>query len=264
VATKRCTGFVNDVTPDGVQVKQCDRTLTTGVFSKPCENRWSHILRFKTGHCANGWHEGISPRTKSGNPAPSCTHYLTCPCKCHSDLDKLFQMSGMERILLEKSDYTVPERWWWMPSDEPLAPLSSNGAPDTPVMVESAAPGYVPPTMVREYGPTTTGRAARGELESWVKDKTDEWCIEKYNFPCTPAWISSQITQTHGIAPPSVGAIAAVFERWIKLDFAVIEKKPTRFISYTTVGIEVGLEGLKLRAKTAKRMKQSASARGVR
>ena len=259
---KKCTRLVKRQTEQGVKKVPCGGVLKNA--SSPCPNRDMHILPFKTGYCNNGWCEGIKPRTKSGNAAPSCTFYGTCPCECHDMLDKMFAMSKMERILVEKSDYAPPARTWWMPSDDPLPPLSNSGPTTAPVRVESPAPGYVPPHVAREYGPTPTGRAARGELESWVQAKCDEWLIEKYDFPCTPAWISEEIAKEQGIKPPSVGAISAVFDRWVKLGFAVIEKKPVRFTRYTPDGIWRGLEGLKVDAKRKKAMARSLARRGVR
>jgi hypothetical protein len=129
-------------------------------------------------------------------------------------------------------------------------------------MVESPAPDIVPPTVARSYAPTATGRAARGELEGWVKEVCDIWLIEGYQMLCTPAWISEEIASAQGIKAPSVGAISAVFERWVKLGFAVVQKKPTRFIAYTEEGKRVGLEGLKIRAKQQAKRKQAEQSRG--
>lgn len=158
----------------------------------------------------------------------------------------------MERVLVEKSEYHTPERAFWMPSDDPeywaTARSSDNGAP-VPVLVQSPIPDAVPATVRRSYAPTATGRAARGELESWVKDACDVWLVEGYDFYCTPVWLSEEIAITQAIKAPSVGAISAVFERWSKLGFASIEKKPTRFIKYTDQGVKLGLEQMKARSK---------------
>jgi hypothetical protein len=94
-----------------------------------------------------------------------------------------------------------------------------------------------------------------------VKTACDVWLVESYSFPCTPAWLAEEIAAAQAIKAPSVGAISAVFERWIKLGFAVIEKKPTRFVSYTDEGIKLGLEGLKARSKRTKQLTEAEKKR---
>jgi hypothetical protein len=114
------------------------------------------------------------------------------------------------------------------------------------------------------FTPTPTGRAARGELEAWVKEQTDIWAVEEYTFPCTPQWVAEEIGYDKGITAPSVGAVDAVFKRWEALGFATIERKPTRFTKYTEDGLKLGLEGLKRRAKMQKKLQKAAAMRGVR
>lgn len=258
--TKKCNAFIKA----GTKKVPCGQMITYSSSTPAlCKNRDLHILKMKTGFCNSGWCEGIKPKSSSGQPAPSCKFYLTCPCKCHDMVDMMFEMSGMERILVDKSEY-APHRTFWMPSDEPYAPLSSSAEVVTPVMVESPAPSIVPPTLRRPFAPTVTGRAARGELESWVKDACDVWLIDEEKFPCTPNWIAEEISRVQGIKAPSVGAISAVFERWTKLGFAVTGKKPTRFLHYTEDGVRLGLDKMKEQAKRQKRAHQSNLRRGIR
>lgn len=240
---------------------QCNHPYT-GEF---CKNRDNHIIKYRTGFCGIGLCEGTKPHSASGVPMKTCPAYLTCPCDCHKALFKMFQMSEMPRLLVENPEYHPPHREFWMPSDDPnygLTPLSSDEDTDTRLAVESPAPDIVPPSVGRSYAPTATGRAARGELESWVKEVCDVWLIEKYQMLCTPAWISEEIADMQAIKPPSVGAISAVFERWVKLGFANIAKKPTRFLNYTEEGKSLGLEALKIRAKRIKKRTQAEQRRG--
>jgi len=116
----------------------------------------------------------------------------------------------------------------------------------------------------REFVGTPTGRAARGQLESWVQIECNAWLIDEAEEQCTPALLSRYIGREYGITPPSVGAINAVFERWIKLGFAIIEKKPTRFVGYTEEGLQYGLEGLKAREKRMRASEKGARLRGIR
>lgn len=259
--TKKCDGFIKIVKSESVSVAPCGLTLKIG---ENCPRRADHILRYKTGQCENGWCEGIKPRTKSDKPAPSCKMYLTCPCSCHAMLDKMFNQAGMERILVERSEYKSPERSWWMPSDDVSNDSSTSPVPGAAPRIESPAPGRVPPNMARQHDGTPTGRAGRGELEAWVKNKCDEWTVEEYPWLCTPKWISESIAHDQGIKAPSVGAIGAVFERWTKIGFAVTGIKPVRFVGYTELALQKGLHGIKADMKRQRKMVQADQRRGVR
>jgi len=178
----------------------------------------------------------------------------------------MFQMSGMDRQVVDNSGYSPEHGGFWMPTLEErarMAVLSKSSGPVAPRVEESPLPDAVPATIVRTFTPTNTGRAAPGELELWVKQHCDIWLVEKYPFPCTPAWLSEEIGKTQGIKPPSVGAISAVFERWVKIDFASIAKKPTRFEGYTSNGITLGLEGCKAKLKAKRRAAEAAAGRRI-
>lgn len=236
----------------------------TEYLGEVCPKKEYHLLKGKTGFCANGWCEGSKAKDWKGNPVPTCKFIFTCPCICHDALDKLFSLTESERVVVDSSGYAPPHRTYWMPSDDPLPPLSNNGHTSPPVVVESPAPDRVPATVIRTFTPTPTGRAARGELELWVKQQCDEWLIDEPGEPCTLAYLAAEISRTQGITSPSVGAISAVFDRWAKLGFAIIEKKPTRFVKYTDEGVRLGLEQMKTQAKRAAKQKRSNQLRGFR
>lgn len=257
-----------------LRTKKCNAKIRVGskqvpcgkeyLGSGPCPNRGMHLLKMPTGFCSNGWHEGSKSKDWRGNPVPTCEFYLTCPCDCHDKLGKLFEMTDQERILVDSSGYVPPKRTYWMPSDDPLPPLSKGNDPERPTLVESPAPDIVPPTIRRNFAPTPTGRAARGELELWVKQQCDIWLIDKPGDLCTPSYLAAEIARDQGIAPPSVGAISSVFERWVKLGFAVVAKKPTRFVGYTDEGRELGLEKMKADAKREKKLAYADDRRNLR
>lgn len=245
------------VKDDNLEPKPCGRKFKNGL----CGNELHHVSKYKTGFCAKGWCEGKKPKTFRGEPAPTCKMWSTCPCECHSQLDKMYAMSGKAREVVNSSEWHPDRSEFWMPSpEERMQILASSrpGVPDAPILVESPLPDAVPATLRRSFTPTATGRAARGELESWVKDHCDIWLVEDEDFPCTPVYLAEQIGKAQGIKPPSVGAISAVFERWVKIDFGIVAKKPTRFLGYTEQGIKLGLEGCKDKAKREKRSVQSA------
>jgi hypothetical protein len=173
-----------------------------------------------------------------------------CSCTCHVMLDKMFEMLGMERVIQDNPEYHAPVRDYWMPSPEERVAsfiAASNGEAR---YVESPAPEVVPATVERIFAPTASGRSARGELELLVKKICDVWAVDREPLNCTPAYISEAVAKAQGWGkPPSQGAVNAVLERWVKLGFATIEKKPTRFTGYTAEGIRMGLDAMKLRAK---------------
>lgn len=261
--TKACTGFVKQVNPTKVELVPCGQLIKMGT-GDPCPNRFNHVLPMITGFCSSGWHEGDEATNYAGKPAPTCKFYLTCPCKCHVELDKMFNMAEKMRELVNRSEYVPDLGGFVIPEWSAYHMSSSDNDTDTPPVLESPAPGIVPASLARDFGPTATGRAARGELESWVKSKCDEWKIEEYQFDCTPKWIAEEISTDLGIKAPSVGAISAVFERWEKLGFAKVGKKPTRFFDYTEDGIKLGLDKMKANAKRQRDLVRGAQRRSFR
>ena len=225
---------------------------------------------FRSGFCGTGLCEGTKPKSPSGFSMKTCPRVFpnttfaydakgkvagradaVCMCKCHADLDKLFEMSGMERVLQDNPEYHVPKADYWMPSLEDRVASFMASAPTPVRYIESPAPDLVPATIERTYTPTATGRSARGELESYVKKACDDWLVDAEGNVCSPAYIARQAARMMGIAKdPSQGAINAVLERWVSLGFAVVEKKPTRFVRYTEDGVRLGLDAMKIRAKS--------------
>lgn len=246
------------------QIERCGKEYLAGQGQCPIT---THLHKMKTGHCLQGWCEGSKAVDWRGNPAPTCKMMLTCPCDCHTMLDKMFAMTGHERLPMDVSGYVPPHRDYWMPSDAPDVPLDASsddpGIP-TPETLEDPLERILATRTERDFGPTPTGRTAKGQLEGWVLAQCDIWVIDKPGFPCTPKWISDHIADDEGVSPPSVGAVDAVFKRWVKLGFAVIESKPTRFTGYTDEGSLVGLDVMKEKAKKSARLKQADDRRNLR
>ena len=220
----------------------------------------------KTGFCFDGNHEGTKPKSHSGLPMKTCEFWQTCPCECHEMITRMFEETGMERLLIDNPEYRHVKSPFWMPSllDTPLESTASNGSGAIPAtVVQGADPAVAPPRVAASYAPTSTGRAARGELESHVQEATDDWTATVPEYKCTPDWINEWLAEKYGMNA-SVGAIHAVFMRWEKLGFAYIEKKPVRFLGYTPDGIKYGLERLKIKSKREKKQRQSAANRGER
>ena len=237
-----------------------------------CPDKSQHMMKYPTGFCSNGDCEGAAKKTKDGKPRRTCRDWKICPHKCHQMFDMMFTMSEMPRILVDNSGYAVDHTEFWVPTAEERMAWIASSRPrhaDAPVIIKSPAPDTVPMTVAYAFNPTTTGRAARGELESWVKDACDIWLVEnqmatpdQHLSRCTPPYLANEISKEQGIKEPSVGAIDAVLKRWSLIGFAVTAAKPARFIEYTPEGIRIGLDGCKDKIRRNKKMANAASARG--
>lgn len=194
----------------------------------------------KTGQCKAGWHEGTKPRTSEGIPIQVCRLWQQCPCDCHENITAMFSAADSERELLDNPDY--------MPKPPPYY---------VPVFgVDYGIPKPLP-TAVSSDGVVTEGPSAygtdgvtggRGALEIAVLGicrSLEPTFEETY----TTKWIAEQVADKFTCKTPSTGAIQAVLERWVKIGFAIMGKKPVRFIAITPEGEKDGLELMKARAK---------------
>jgi hypothetical protein len=210
---------------------------------------------YQTGFCSSGLHEGSKVLSPSGKSNKTCTAIDICKCKnptCHSFYDRMFKEAGLERIPVDNSGYLPETHAFALPEKtvvEAAPVLSSEPVVLPPDTLESVAPGRVPPVERHSYGPTESGRAARGELEGQVNNICIIWVVEAEQFPCTPQYVSEEIARLKGIKSPSTGAISAVFDRWEKIGYAEIGRKPIRFLAFTDQAIEHGLEWVKTKAK---------------
>lgn len=212
-----------------------------------------------SGFCGTKSCEGTKPKSYSGKPLKTCPFTSDdCTCKCHKDLDMMFEMAGMERVPQENPEYHPDPKIEEIRKclEEIRHDLSMKFIDDriTVRMKESIAPGELPPVLERDFEGTESGRKQRGQLEDEVRKATDMWVMLKATQPCTPVWVAEMIDAEN---PPSTGAVNAVFVRWQDIGFATVEKKPTRFTGYTPEGIEHGLHAMKVRAKA----KQKSAAR---
>jgi len=262
-----CKAFIKD--EKDLTLKACSLPLVSdGLGGWRCTRRDDHVLKYKTGFCANGDCEGSARKTAAGKARPSCKWWKRCPCSCHQMYDLMFRTAEMERQVVDNSGYAPDTGEFQMPTlEERIAMIASSmpAAPSAPRIIESPAPDIVPATVTRAFTPTPSGRAARGELALWVKTECDIWAVDQPGYKCTPVYVAEAIAKTQGfVRPPSVGAVDAVFKRWERIGFAIIERKPTRFSSYTPDGIRLGLEGCIERAKRAARTETAEAGRSFR
>lgn len=262
--SKTCKSYYKDST--GTKLK-CGTGIPAG--SSECPERKRHILPFKTGACSSGFHEGTRARDAAGKPAKVCELWQTCPCECHENLDELFSMTKQERYPQANPEYSPPRNPYWVPSPEELLAMRAESADARKpkfTIVKSSKPGILPDKIVRNYEPTPTGRSARGELASLVRECVDQWVeMASEIFECTPKYVASWIERTKGDGKvQSAGAVSFVFKSWEDVGFAVLGQKPARFIRYTDEGLKLGYEAMKLRAKSEKKRRTSLADRGIR
>lgn len=212
--------------------------------------------------------EGTRPRSPSGKPMKVCEFHLTCPCKCHYDIDQMYKLAGMERIEPVVNPEYVPEGEQFVMPDPVVRftepPSFIGGGPDGPPIAEGIVAPTPAPSMTPSLPPTPTGRRHRGELEYQVLEAVNAWGGD--NGLCTPKIVAEWIAAKYTIPLPSTGAIQAVWNRWEKLGIAVQAKKPVRFVGWTGDfnGSAETLERLKASKKRQEKSAKSAAARGFR
>lgn len=189
-----------------------------------------------TGFCGIGSHEGTKPKSPSGKPLKTCEDWVVCGCDCHKQITSMFEMTGRERVPVPNPEYITPERTYWMPSDEP-----NYGLPEpSPDIGQGGA-------LVAERGAvqiTESGRTKKGDLERAVQ-RVCLWPLSEGEDYYSVKYISQKVYENEAAAlekPPSLGAVAAVLQRWEKYGYAMLGRNPVRFVMLTLAGKENGLD----------------------
>lgn len=223
-------------------------------------------------------HEGTKPVSASGAPMATCTAWESCGCQCHKQITEMYKLAGMDRqvpeqsveylkrIHAERSSFSLPDDVAALVD----AALSTPGGPSGHPDIEDPSTGHrdaatgTPAAPAQPvFTPTPTGRRARGQLEYDVLKVCQDFVGDVYDWTiCTPKLVAEQIGKMNATEPPSTGAINAVWDRWEKLDFAVQDKKPSRFVRFTGNSSGAALDLLKARAKRAKKRGEAELKRG--
>lgn len=107
-----------------------------------------------------------------------------------------------------------------------------------------------------EFSPTASGRRARGQLGNLLDHICKKWMIgsasEGYPEQCSAEWLAKAVTALDG-KPTSTGAVARVLNKWSKLQYAMVEEHPLRFVGLTIQGMELGVEELEQQSKKKSR-----------
>lgn len=198
-------------------------------------------LPFQSGFCKSGWHEGTRAKDWRGNPAPVCLLVNQCPCECHTEITRMFEMAGRERTPQDNPEYVPYTRTFWMPSDEPDYGLPE-AHPD-----EVAEDDHL---IVN-----ASGRTRKGSLEGAVQRVVLEWLelpVMQRIEGLAVKEIADRVYEKEGAAlekPPSLGAVAAVLDRWEKYGYVLLGTKPVRVVALTPDGTQNGLDWCRARAK---------------
>jgi hypothetical protein len=229
--------------------------------------------KYPTGFCNEngkpGQHEGTKPKDWRGKPMPTCPMSESCPCECHLRVDKMFQMTGLDRKHIPNPEY-IPEKAEFVLPDVTEDPIGDAAVPSggviTPPDIER--PVATPPTPAAAplaTRRTETGRAARGGLEAQVWDACRSLEEQIGNEdPITPKQVGDWIATKYVIPTPSSGAINAVWDRWSKLGFCKQAKKPNRFLEFCGEGTWEELARMKGSAKRQLKSAQTAARLGRR
>jgi hypothetical protein len=163
----------------------------------------------------------------------------------------MFLDTGNERVTVYNPEWKAPHNPFVMPYHE-VVPVAEVTVPEVTVTINT--------TLVP--APSSNGQRKHGELEQQVYDVIKEWLsptsIYDWKF-CTPVLIANAINEKR---PPSTGAIGAVFDRWSRTGFAIIEKKPVRFVELTEEARQLGLQGFQAKLKLRNRTLKSKRSRG--
>jgi hypothetical protein len=236
-----------------------------------------------SGFCANGWHEGTKPKSKStGQPFAICTVWTTCTCHCHEQITDMYKSLGLPREEAmqnpEYSEWVKAEREKFVMPDPVLARFNGLFIPGggiLPLDDEDPVTGLEPATLgtlpeatpapvVPAFAPTPTGRRARGQLEADVLKVCQDFVHNVFDWEiCTPKLVAEEIGHRYAIEPPSTGAIDAVWNRWQELGFAWRDRKPSRFSGFVGPSEYTYLEGLKVSKKRQARRQIAEQRRGI-
>lgn len=225
--------------------------------------------KYRSGYCGNGQHEGMKPKNHLGEPLKVCIFFDDCNCKCHEEITEMFKLAGLPREPQQNPEYLHKDSNFWLPGDDDdttAAILSNSGGTSPHLDNESAVVAQQEPVVTPSYAPTPTGRKARGELESQVWSVCNDFVAGVFEWPlCLPKLVSEEIGKRTQDEPPSTGAINAVWERWVKLDFCLTGKKPLRFVAFAVEDHSwSALMRVKARYKREKKRSKSAMKRGYR
>lgn len=215
-----------------------------------------------SGFCSTGCHEGTQPVNLNGTPLKVCVAIgdgpdskNRCSCKCHVEIDKMYESAGLARVP-QQSPLWKPAKspdltWLYEDSESELDTFVSVRSQGTPADAEPARDHGIPVEQPRydTADRTPSGFRKKGQLEESVQDVCLGYLKGKYeadeNGDMTTKHIGLLIDAE---SPPSPGAVQAVLERWEKLGYAEMRRKPVGFQMLTAEGMQKGLSAMRQEA----------------
>jgi len=188
--------------------------------------------RVVSGFCKEGSHEGRPKKLSNGERMKECVYPQHCNCDCHKQ----------EKMLRDKiPSMTTPE---FRTPGAPI-PLLLGVVTDISGALLSSGTTIIEDTE-KEVENTTLHN--RTEWKVYSVCKTFEELGAHESGLMTISFLQER-TELVGVSP---GAIDAVLKRWALNGFATMEKKPTRFTGFSTIGKQLGLEEFLRRQKRSK------------
>lgn len=218
-----------------------------------------------SGFCGNGLHEGTSPKSIWGTPQKVCVILghdgeARCNCKCHKDIDEMYEKAGMPRVPQQNPEWKPPPRqdlsYVWDRSSDPTQPGAE------PVAYEpGASPGdggiVLESPRYADADPTPSGTRRRGQLEEEVQRICVGYLKGEYSSDEDGYMTTKHIaTLIDADSPPSSGAIHAVLLRWEKIGYAVLNRKPLEFSLVTPDGMKMGLQAMKSKSRASRKSRR--------
>lgn len=203
-------------------------------------------MTYKTGFCSNGHCEGTAPVSYTGKPMKVCVAYQICECDCHKKFNKMYEMADVPRQVHQNPNYEPvkgPDLSEYLRMSEDLPDAALPGGTRTTRATDkpsTTAPGLL--ESARTFTGTPSGYRQRGQLEAEVQQICNRGILGEFDEHLTPQLIAEMIDPDN---PPSTGAIGAVFNRWERIGYARIHRKPLYFQGLTVEGMRDGLETLK-------------------
>lgn len=208
--------------------------------------------QYITGFCATGQHEKTTLLSPKGLKLRPCqgtylvhvgasifgtVREIVCTCDCHKAFREIAEMlalmDNMHGFGGSVADVGLKEN----PTPTVMAPAAVLPAPGivAPLAPVMAAPDATPTEQpaqllpfqrvaLKEFKPTPTGRAARGQLEDQIRQVVKKY-HELASGMLTPEMIGRFINKEK---PPSNGAIHACLTRWSERGWVTVERKPFR------------------------------------
>lgn len=220
-----------------------------------------------SGFCSIGCHEGTQPTNVDGTPLKVCVSIGSspqdknrCGCKCHKGIDKMYESAGLPRVPqqspLWKPTPSPDLSWLYEDAPSPLVASTIGATQGSPAPAEPARDHGIPVHQPR-HAPderTPSGYRRKGQLEDSVNEVCLGYLKGQYsadeNGDMTTKHIAHLIDPEN---PPSPGAVQAVLERWVKLGYAEMRRKPVGFQMLTIDGMQKGLARMKDEAQAQRK-----------